>query len=60
MKMDPRGVLNAISSCNGMVLDVLVVIISCASNRTTTNRREDCSKKCSGFELFPHFVLFVS
>lgn len=48
--------LNAISSCNGMVLDVLVVIMSCASNRTTTNRRGDCFKKCSGFDLSPHFV----
>ena len=56
MKMDSRGVLNAISSCSGMVLDVLVVIISCASNRTTTNRRGDCSKKYSGFDLSPHFV----
>jgi hypothetical protein len=56
MKMDSRGVLNAISSCSGMVLDVLVVIISCASNRTTTNRRGDCSKKYFGFDLSPNFV----
>ena len=56
MKMDSRGVLNAISSCSGMVLDVLVVIISCASNRTTTNRRGDCSKKYFGFDLSPSFV----
>jgi hypothetical protein len=56
MKMDPRGVLNVISSYNGMVQDVLAVIISFALNRITTNRRGKCLKQYFGFDLSPHFM----
>ncbi len=56
MKMDPRGVSNAISSYNGMVLDVLAAIISFAPNHIITNRREKCLKQYSGFDLSPHFM----
>ena len=51
----PKGVSNAISFCNGMAQDVLAVIISCESNRTITNRRGNCSKRYSGFDLFLQF-----
>jgi hypothetical protein len=50
MKMDSRGVSNVISFCNGMVSGVLAAIISCESNRTTTNLRGDCSKQYSAWD----------
>jgi hypothetical protein len=50
MKMDSRGVSNVISFCNGMVLGVLAAIISCESNRTTTNLKGNCSKQYSAWD----------
>ena len=51
MKMDPRGVLNVISSYNGMVQDVLAVIISFAPNRIIISQREKCSKQYLEYDL---------
>ena len=58
MTMDSRDVLNAISFCNGMGLDVLVVIMSCGPNHITTNQRGECSKQFSEFD--PFIVLCLS
>ena len=54
MTMDSRDVLNAISFCNGMGLDVLVVIMSCGPNHITTNQRGECSKQ------FPNLIPSLS